>query len=76
MTPGFSRMTSKLGMENHNMRPLQDTVARLRRIVVSALAPTITPGTIWKFWHNNNRKLLDYFSYPKGITECQILLGA
>lgn len=33
---------------------------------------TITPRTIWKFCHNSNRKLLDYFGYPNDMTEYQV----
>jgi hypothetical protein len=71
MTLIFSRMTSNMGIKIRNMPPLQGTtVARLPQAVASALPPTITPRTIWKSCHNSNRKLLDYFNYPNGMTEC------
>ena len=72
----FSRMTSNLGIQIRNMPPLQyTTVARLRQTVGSALPPTLTPMTIWKSCQNRNRKLLDCFSYPNGMTECQVTVS-
>ncbi|KAJ5531481.1 hypothetical protein N7527_004874 [Penicillium freii] len=58
-------MTSNLGIKIRNMPLLQDiTVARLRQVMGSALPPTITLKTIRKSYHNSNRNLLDYLSYP------------